>query len=543
MKRVFGVLVVAVAAMAMVMPAAASAMVTSITSTQVVTPANNTQRFVDRLPGAPAPSITVSGTAVGQSASDTVDLYCVYISGASQFNKYKFATALATNDVTGAWSYTGDPTSIDRLSCLIVAVPTPLAINAVGDLTNWHGHLLYSSSRTVDVISSGINTGKPFDYGYGGGRIGGYNDVYSFSDCGLCTSALIFLDGGIPHVSTYLWYYDNSYSSEAGTPLGTTNRGLLVDGYTTFDAYAASNMNTGATPGMNMTGFPTASFSVPKPDAKGNVKITENQQLVRCNADNHVVSPGATCTKWISTGVALKRTVTISKSGVRVAFHDGFRSLDGAKHAVKLQVYESNSFDSSLTAPMLWFPWLSGGFQMRANGATFTPAPKRSWAMYATPSASGPSQTAPAGSIVVSDKASALQMQPTGHDEWLHLHSFTVPAKGVYTRDQGYSMSASLAGAKTGTAYFRDLYTAPVIFGVKPRNRARVSGMSVVLRGRVVDVNGAVTKVTVNGRKVRVRRGKFAASLTLRSGSNMIKIKAFDAAGNVTLKHMTLRAA
>ncbi|MEI8191264.1 MAG: hypothetical protein WCI75_16230, partial [candidate division NC10 bacterium] len=101
------------------------------------------------------------------------------------------------------------------------------------------------------------------------------------------------------------------------------------------------------------------------------------------------------------------------------------------------------------------------------------------------------------------------------------------PATAAVRADDASSASRVLLAQ----ARHRDT-TPPVLVLTAPSEGAVVTAPTLAVRGAVTD-EGAVT-VRVEGRRVPVRAGAFAADVSLRRGPNRIEVEAIDAAGNRT---------
>jgi len=101
------------------------------------------------------------------------------------------------------------------------------------------------------------------------------------------------------------------------------------------------------------------------------------------------------------------------------------------------------------------------------------------------------------------------------------------PATAAVRADDAPSASRVLLAQ----ARHRDT-TPPVLVLTAPSEGAVVTAPTISVRGTVTD-EGAVT-VWVEGRRVPVRAGAFAADVSLRRGPNQIEVEAIDAAGNRT---------
>jgi hypothetical protein len=76
---------------------------------------------------------------------------------------------------------------------------------------------------------------------------------------------------------------------------------------------------------------------------------------------------------------------------------------------------------------------------------------------------------------------------------------------------------------------------------ISPQDSAKVSSPSLTISGVATDVESGIAKVTINDINVQVsENGTFSFIMTLSPGENKIVIKAFDKAGNVTTKTLTV---
>ena len=76
---------------------------------------------------------------------------------------------------------------------------------------------------------------------------------------------------------------------------------------------------------------------------------------------------------------------------------------------------------------------------------------------------------------------------------------------------------------------------------ISPQDNSKVSSPSLIISGVVTDVESGIAKVTINDINVQVSSDStFSFIMTLSPGENKIVIKAFDKAGNVTTKTITV---
>jgi photosystem II stability/assembly factor-like uncharacterized protein len=76
---------------------------------------------------------------------------------------------------------------------------------------------------------------------------------------------------------------------------------------------------------------------------------------------------------------------------------------------------------------------------------------------------------------------------------------------------------------------------------ISPQDNARVSSPSLIISGVATDIESGIAKVTINDITVQVSSdGTFSFIMTLSPGENKIVIKAFDKAGNLTTKTLTV---
>jgi hypothetical protein len=76
---------------------------------------------------------------------------------------------------------------------------------------------------------------------------------------------------------------------------------------------------------------------------------------------------------------------------------------------------------------------------------------------------------------------------------------------------------------------------------ISPQDNSKVSSPSLIISGVATDVESGIAKVTINDINVQVSSdGTFSFIMTLSPGENKIVIKAFDKAGNLTTKTLTV---
>lgn len=511
----------------------------AITTTAVTTPSTDTYRTVTRVNGSAAASITFSGTSDASAPTDQVDLKCYhYNSSGIQFQTIQ--NSVDTNDATGAWTWTGDPSSLDGGSCTARAIPSG---SVPMSFATYSGRRIVQTEVSTTTITAGPNAGMLTSYGVENAQRDAYNDWYSFGDCALCDSSVQSTSGSVPYMGPYLWYFNDSPYSGVGYPLGDTSYGIVIDDDTAFDAYRADYITINAVPnaGRAFAGFPALTVAHTMDPTTRDFTTVERQSFVRCNADTDTVTPGATCTSFVPTGVKVKRTYKFSHHGLRVQITDVYASTDGAAHAVKMQMYEAQEGAVGATDPVFLMPWISNVFQLLTNAQVLTKPSTSVWSYQVRASTAAVSIDRPIGAVVVDRKPTTLMVQPSDHDDIVHLQTFTVPATGSYRVRQAYVMDSNAADVETGQEHFIDLFTLPQITKVKPRNGARVRGASVVVRGRATD-QGTIERVTVNGHRTTLKaNGKFRYTVNLSMGINRIRIRATDGAGNRTTKLIRIK--
>lgn len=307
-------LIAAVAALALASSASAA-----ITSSQITSPTSPAFGIYDE--NAPN-TIAVTGTTTGgTSGVDEVNLDC--FSG-SQDLHLAIGVPLASD---GSFSVpAADLNNISYELCRLRAVPTGAVPS---DLAPFAGPLAAVGHKRTEIIESGPNLGKPYDYFLYAQQLSAADSYYSLSNCGLAGGYLY--NANLERTTStfacndWFWSYEN-YEEESAS----TRSQIQVDG---ANAYAPSVAEEEINPEAG--GLPAISYSYSQDPLNGNLTITESEPLVKC-PDPAYPPTTASCASFIGTGVRVERTIEQTNDGHLVTISDRYASTDSQPHNLDL---------------------------------------------------------------------------------------------------------------------------------------------------------------------------------------------------------------
>jgi len=447
----------------------------AVTTTNITTPINGTQFFIDDTH--PSTTLPVSGTTNGTSG-DLVDIYCFSI-GSSEYQFIKNNVAVQANGSFSTTMNQSDPFG----SCRLRAVPDGFPDG--GDLSPFSGPVVTTEWVESKKVPSGPNAGKTYNYyvEYQGGHA--MNDYGSATQAGLWDSRLT--DAGSQ--SNYLWYRNADLSLQAGA----TRSAIQVDGRNAY----GPNSAYGIFP--NNPGLPSLTFSSSRNGTTGDTTITEKNPLVLCPSGAPYPPTAGSCPKFVTAGVRLERTILAKDGGRQVYITDVWRSTDGKSHTISphyFQVVHGFDYTVSADTPVaLKLPWL-GGFETFSGAATYAGPSKVANTILVRDSNTAPDGTflLPRGAITFDFPLSILR---SAYDQWTMKGStFTVPGGGYSLTRQAFvigSTDAEVASKATANETKLNPYRADA--------QIKKSGAASFKGNNIYNTTGASQYVATNQKR------------------------------------------
>ncbi len=303
---------VCLAAMLVVVPSAQAA----VTQTQITVPAGVQYLLYN----SDTPNtISIAGTSNGTTGDD-VDIVC-YAGDKSGILASNVAVA---GDGSFSVPAAGLKPALLYRVCNLRAVP---AGTTPSDLTPYQGPRLLVGETQRDLVSSGPNNGKLYDYYLYFQGLDGGDDYTALGDCGLDDGYLL---DSTDSLTTLTWYC-NAFLGDADAAANPTRSEIQVDGVNAYTPRTAEEINPAAT-----SGFPAvSSYSYSRDTTTGNGVIHETDPIVKCPSATYPAT-NVTCPSFLSAHVTDTRTITQTEGGHVVWITDVFKSTDGKKHRLDL---------------------------------------------------------------------------------------------------------------------------------------------------------------------------------------------------------------
>ena len=313
-----------------------------------------------------------------------------------------------------------------------------------------------------------------------------------------------------------------------GGSLGDTHSSARVDGHEAFTTGAA--LSYGLTPPRLAS---TSFHLVPS----GGVRWTEVMPLARCASGDAFPPSAGSCPSMVSTGVEIRTVSTYAAGGHQVRMRTELRSLDGKRHAVRLDY--SNRISGPASGGVGYrFPGRTG-FHASSLGQVVTRLGTGSGTMLARSN-----RVAVEGDPAVATRAitwsrtpARLAFSPTAPDTFAMSYRLTVPKGGSvhlgFTDSDGTLTSQAVGLGRRGEA---GMMPAPRI--TSPAPGGAIEGRTTKVTGVVTaGANGLPTSVTVNGHAAQLKvtgasRARYSVTFTEALGKHTLEVVARDAAGN-----------
>ena len=266
------------------------------------------------------------------------------------------------------------------------------------------------------------------------------------------------------------------------------------------------------------------------------IKLEEEDPVVRCSPGVAFPPTLASCTSFVSAGVALHRTWLTTDEDHVAAMTDRWSSTDGAAHSVNVRYF--NEMSSTENDGSYQFPGESS-FSLTATGESKTLPAGPGTILYKTAqtlSELGNGEY-PQGAILF-DAAPSEPIKVTSGSTGEPASSFempyqrTIPAGGSSTTlrmtfVQAFELPEVRSLAASALAGY-----APAVTIASPLNGVTVSTPSVTVSGTASDAV-ELSSLTVDGTAVAVAAtgGSWSTSVALKPGANTITATATDQAG------------
>jgi hypothetical protein len=505
----------------MACPPSASA---TVTATTITTPASGSWLLDDQI--TPNEAITVAGTTVGGTSADAVDINCY--SGASSIVRLATGVPLA-QDGSFMVTLAQGLRQLAKETCVLRAVPA-------GDMAPYppgSGSPYSGPTLSIDQLLDTTGGSAQLEYYYlYASQLTGAFDFRSLGNCPVNNS---YVYDPVTFVRVPLDACNGGFSS-VNSNTAPTRSELVVDG---ADAYLAGNaFDIAGFHGAGNPGYPALTYSYSIDPANGDLVLDEIDQVVKCSPGGSYPPPGASCSRFLPTGVAVRLHITQAQGGRMANVVQYFSSTDGRAHA--LDLLEGNQFRAPAHDGELDLPWTGTGLQMYAQRGQVVAGPRTigPGSFFVKGSASVPdgSESSAQGSVSFSNPPSSVTVvEPTTNGaSWLELgYARTVPASGSvalgFTYSDAFYASEAFVYAVAAEAAFR-----PLVAITSPVGRIETSRPRVTVSGRATDHSG-LSIVTVDGRLVAVKPdGTWTATVSLRPGQNTITAAASNVFGNVT---------
>ncbi len=320
--------------------------------------------------------------------------------------------------------------------------------------------------------------------------------------------------------------------------LGATHGTVGVDGHEAFTTGAA--LGYGLTP----TRLATSSFHLRHGGGMGWV---ETMPLDRCSTDTAFPPSAGTCPTLVSSGVEIRQVSTYLPGGHQVRIRTEFRSVDGERHALRLDYLNSVS------------PLADGVMGFRFPGQKSFHGSTTGEVVSALGHAAGTTlarsnRLSDEGDPAVGTRAITWSRTPSritfsGSDPNTFEMSYRlrVPKGGSvhlgFADSDGVLTSQAVALGHRGE---RDMMSAPRISSPDPGSV--IHGRTTTVKGVVTSgANGLPTSVTVNGHAATLKPNKsgskaaFAATFDESLGKHTVTVVAKDAGGNTRSASVRIR--
>lgn len=505
---------------------AAAPALASVTSSNVTVTSPSGAYLLDDEAATPNATIAGTGTTVGGTTGDHVDVNCYY--GTTSESVQQSVSVAAG----GTFSFSGPLANIADRKCVLRAVPTGDGTDyAPGTPSSFSGPTLTVGQRLEGHQGTGPNASALTDYDLYASQAKGAFEYFSLGNCTIGNSFLYdpvsFASSPAIDYCNAWFYWENGQASSAGIAAPTRSE-LEVDG---AGAYLAGNAHWLWSGSAGNSGYPGLSYHYSIDPATGNLVLDETDEVVVCGPQPKVYPPTSTsCSKFVPAGVQVRMHITQADDGLVARVEQYFTSTDGHSHA--LDLLEDNEFNHPTADGAIDFPWRGGTFQTYVTPGQVLPGP----------TAGGPGSffvevtegtPDPQGSVTFSNPPDSVDVisgtDSAARYSWLDLHyARTVPATGSVALGFTYGQSGSPSGdAAVAQASYRPTVSIQSVTAAVPSTQPAVT-----VAGVASDVAG-VTSVTVNGQPASIGpAGAWIAVVPLSPGNNPITAVATNVFGN-----------
>jgi hypothetical protein len=502
------------------------------THLQVTSP-QGTYMIDDEVSGGEAITVTGSSNLV---AGSKVDINCY--SGSTWT---KLVEGVEVNSA-GSFAFGGFLHSIADETCVLRAVPHSLATNDYppSSPSRFTGPTLAIGQRYDRTVTSGPNAGKlKSQYLYASQLLGAFDygtlgdcsiiDSYTYNPITFANSPLNRLDA----CNAFLWW-ENGRKASGFAP--ATRSDLQVDG---ADAFLPGNIASLFAGAESLPGFPVLSDNYSIEPGTGNLVLEEGQSVVRCSPGGAFPPTAATCTSLVPTGIQAYLKITQTASGRVSSVIQYFEAADGHPH--QIDVLDDNEFFTPREDGLIYFPWLTPGFQGWGTAGQVLAGPPASPSTFYV-KATGSEGVA--GAVTLASAPENITVVGTtdnsSETSRLNLHyRRTVPAGQYVALGFSYANGFALSEVEANAAAAQAGYVPHVAIST-PASATTTSQSTVTLSGTAGDASG-LASVTVAGQRAALNSsGAWSATVSLNPGQNTITAGAANIFGNTASAQVTI---
>lgn len=457
--------------------------------------------------------VTVSGTATGGAAGDTLTLLCSPRPGTG--------TALGSATVAAGGTFTATVKLADvRGTCVLRAVP-PAFAPTTDDAAPFTGPLITVEAQRT-LTTGGVVTGLDDWLQQPAAGVG----ICSLGATGFCGGRLF---DAVTRRSTEPVFSGGGW---IGANTGTRSA-VQVDGVDAYPPARAAALGPGRSGLLGLTRTTTR-------DPTGTVTEVETDPLLACNVP--AFPPGDTCTAFVDTGVRYERTTIVAADGTTVEQRDAAVSGDGRAHRLSVHLGATTLVAPGVT-PALRFGWIAGDALAARVAGTELGGPTAGPATIFVRASAAAADEDPvyAQGAVTFDRPPASVRVTAPNDLLVRFPDVLVPAaaRAEVVRST-YVLTRTAADAAARAAALEDALGKPVVTFSTPAAGAIVLTQTVTVTGRATD-NAGLASLTVAGRPATVgATGRFSAAVPMQKGANTVTAVAVDTAGNVTTAALKL---
>ena len=522
-------------------PAAAQATVTSSQITSWVSVTTDSQghtstitngSYLISLDNPPtSTTVTVSGTAVHDSANDRVDIACFYGSSASSVK------LMGTFPLTGTPNGTFNTGALQLRpiaghACRLRAVQT----NKEGPTTDLPPFAGPNVAISESALPSSTLGGKASDF---------YVNAVTFTGNAAWASAGSPTNGCGPAVAPLGPEFDitgnfaiNCMGSLQGSdlPTGGDRSEVQVDGQNAYDAASAA-----ALIGDNgdLQNFPSLKANVDEDPLNGLVSSQSTEGWVICPGLLTYPPESSTCLHFAAAGIELDRDIATSDGGDVITMTDTWRSVDGNAHSLDLLYDDSVGATSRATQRGYQFPGQSS-FSAYGSGASVPPPGTAPQSILVRSNLAAPdgAPSEAVGAVTFAEAPSDFTFVSNG--EFQEHHALQIPASGSTSLTYIYSTAYTIVQTQALALAAQDRLQPLAVAVTAPADGAMTSTSPVTVTGTARAGSG-ISSLVIAGQTVPVAPdGTWSVNVALNPGPNTLGLLATDAAGNSAQGQLTI---